>query len=687
VKKLSRISLVKRLSFFQVVVVSLVMGAFTFGLSDLITRRIEQRTEDNLKQQVTLLVTMISTYHSALAQNADVLNRVFRSSFPGDFALDTATLVKAGDLEVPLLTAGSKRVNDETEIVDRFHRTTQAECSIFVRSGDNFVRVSTSVLDDNGNRIVGTVLDHAHPAYPSLIEGKSFTGKATIRDREYMSSYVPIQDAQGKTVAVAGILVDFTAGLKAFADQIVKVKIGRTGYIYAMDAKPGKEQGTLRIHPALTGKNVIASKDAHGVEFFRAMIEQKQGVIRYWWINQALGETTAREKIVAFDYLKEWDWVIAAGSYRDELNTEGVFLRNAMLVATGLAALVLVSTFVVVLRRWVLRPLQEAVRVTNLLAAGDFRNIHGMEAERQQTENEVEQLEQGINSMAHSLCGLLVKVSDAATQLTEASQAIAASAKRSSDTSENQSGKTTQVATAMLEMSATVEEVSKNSQRAAEAARKAATTARDGGQVVSEVLSAMHEIETSTDTVSAKISELGQSSNQIGAIASVIAEIAGQTNLLALNAAIEAARAGEQGRGFAVVAGEVRRLAERTAGATQEISGMIDKIQRAAREAVEAMQRESAQVSVGVAKTQSSGEALDRIIEMAGRVGEMVAQIAGAASQQSEATEEVNGNVSHIAQMTAESSGHAAETARACVDLSSLSIGLQTVVGQFKLNR
>ena len=364
-----------------------------------------------------------------------------------------------------------------------------------------------------------------------------------------------------------------------------------------------------------------------------------------------------------------------------------MFLRNAMLVATGLAALVLVSTFVVVLRRWVSRPLQEAVRVTNLLAAGDFRNIHGMEAERQQTENEVEQLEQGINSMAHSLCGLLVKVSDAATQLTEASQAIAASAKRSSDTSENQSGKTTQVATAMLEMSATVEEVSKNSQRAAEAARKAATTARDGGQVVSEVLSAMHEIETSTDTVSAKISELGQSSNQIGAIASVIAEIAGQTNLLALNAAIEAARAGEQGRGFAVVAGEVRRLAERTAGATQEISGMIDKIQRAAREAVEAMQRESAQVSVGVAKTQSSGEALDRIIEMAGRVGEMVAQIAGAASQQSEATEEVNGNVSHIAQMTAESSGHAAETARACVDLSSLSIGLQTVVGQFKLNR
>jgi len=156
-----------------------------------------------------------------------------------------------------------------------------------------------------------------------------------------------------------------------------------------MDAKPGKEQGTLRIHPALTGKNVIASKDAHGVEFFRAMIEQKQGVIRYWWINQALGETTAREKIVAFDYLKEWDWVIAAGSYRDELNTEGVFL--AAMPCWWLPGS----------RRWSWSPLsslccragcrvrcRKQYAVTNLLAAGDFRNIHGMEAERQQTENE-----------------------------------------------------------------------------------------------------------------------------------------------------------------------------------------------------------------------------------------------------------------------------------------------------------
>jgi methyl-accepting chemotaxis protein len=228
--------------------------------------------------------------------------------------------------------------------------------------------------------------------------------------------------------------------------------------------------------------------------------------------------------------------------------------------------------------------------------------------------------------------------------------------------------------------------VSKNSHQAAEAARIAADTAHDGGKVVSETLANMRLIADSTNAVSAKISELGRSSDQIGSIASVISDIAGQTNLLALNAAIEAARAGEQGRGFAVVAGEVRRLAERTATATEEISGMIDSIQREAREAVEAMQGESRQVMLGVDKTESSGKALDRIIEMAGQVGEMVAQIATAATQQSAAAEEVNGNVAHIAKMTSESSENASETSRACTNLSSLALSLQSVVGQFKLS-
>jgi methyl-accepting chemotaxis protein len=119
--------------------------------------------------------------------------------------------------------------------------------------------------------------------------------------------------------------------------------------------------------------------------------------------------------------------------------------------------------------------------------------------------------------------------------------------------------------------------------------------------------------------------------------------------------------------------------------ATQEITGMIGNIQREAREAVEAMQGETQHVTFGVAKTESSGHALDRIIEMAGRVGDMVTQIAGAATEQSAAAEEVNGNVAHIAQMTTESAQNASETAKACTGLTHLALSMQSVVDQFKL--
>jgi methyl-accepting chemotaxis protein-2 (aspartate sensor receptor) len=686
VKKLSKISLVKRLSFFQILVIVVVMGTFTLTLSSLITKRIEARTEKDLTQRVALLVNMISTYHSALAENALTLLGVFRADFPGEFSLDNGVRVKIGDKEAPLLKAGSTILDQNTEIVDRFYNTTHAAGSVFVRSGEDFMRISSTLKDENGNRIIGSLLDRSQPAYKNLIEGAGYTGKADIGGREYMSAYAPVKDAQGRVVGVIGILVDFTDGLQKLSEQIVKVKIGQTGYIYAMDAKPGKDQGVLRIHPSLLGKNVIASKDAHGVEFFRDMINQRQGLMRYWWINKGSSETKAREKIAAFDYMKEWDWVFSATCYTDELNTEGIFLRNATLMATVLVVIALVLMFVIMARRWISLPLQRAVVITDKLAAGDFTHIAGIEIDEQETDNEVDQLVRGIYRMAYSLCSLLEKVRDAAAQLMIASQQISASAGRSLETSQNQSGSTAQVATAMLEMAATVEEVSKNSHHAAEAARIAADTAHDGGKVVSETLANMRLIADSTSAVSAKISELGRSSDQIGSIASVIAEIAGQTNLLALNAAIEAARAGEQGRGFAVVAGEVRRLAERTAAATEEISGMIDRIQREARDAVEAMQGESRQVMLGVDKTESSGKALDRIIEMAGQVGEMVAQIATAATQQSAAAEEVNGNVAHIAEMTSESSSNASETAQACTNLSNLALSLQSIVGQFKLS-
>jgi methyl-accepting chemotaxis protein len=148
----------------------------------------------------------------------------------------------------------------------------------------------------------------------------------------------------------------------------------------------------------------------------------------------------------------------------------------------------------------------------------------------------------------------------------------------------------------------------------------------------------MRSIAESTKAVASRITELGKSSEQIGKIIAVIDDIADQTNLLALNAAIEAARAGEQGRGFAVVADEVRKLAERTTKATKEIASMIESIQKETKSPVQAMEKGSREVQLGVEKTTASGAALGEIIRMSEQVGDMISQIAEALPSKSTPT-------------------------------------------------
>ncbi|MFA6902259.1 MAG: methyl-accepting chemotaxis protein [Gallionellaceae bacterium] len=181
------------------------------------------------------------------------------------------------------------------------------------------------------------------------------------------------------------------------------------------------------------------------------------------------------------------------------------------------------------------------------------------------------------------------------------------------------------------------------------------------------------------------MTSLGHRSDQIGQIVNVIKDIAEQTNLLALNAAIEAARAGEQGRGFAVVADEVRKLAERTATATAEISQMISAIQSETVNAVTTMEKGSAEVNDGVALVNQAGQSLQNINSSVKRVVQMIEQISDATRSQSEATNEITQRVEHIAEMAKENTSSVDETTQASRDLQKLSADLQQVVSRFKL--
>jgi methyl-accepting chemotaxis protein len=299
--------------------------------------------------------------------------------------------------------------------------------------------------------------------------------------------------------------------------------------------------------------------------------------------------------------------------------------------------------------------------------------------------DELGQAAEALNTMKGNLLQMVDSIVQSAEQLAAATEEIALSARQSSTGAHSEAEQAGAAAAAMQEMSAAVREVASHAQNASQASTRAADAARMGGKVSDETLSTMNAIATSTSHAAERVVELGKSSERIGNIVAVITEIAGQTNLLALNAAIEAARAGEQGRGFAVVAGEVRRLAERTASATQEIAAMIQQIQGETKLAVEAIEKGNQEVELGVQKTSAAGQVLTEIIRMSEEAGSMVSQIATAAAQQEGASEQINTNVSQISFLTQQASASSDQTAAACVNLSTLASDLQQLVSVFRI--
>ncbi|MBJ6726149.1 bacteriohemerythrin [Geomesophilobacter sediminis] len=241
------------------------------------------------------------------------------------------------------------------------------------------------------------------------------------------------------------------------------------------------------------------------------------------------------------------------------------------------------------------------------------------------------------------------------------------------------------IATASEEMSATSSDIARNCLFAAENAHKATEETTTGAETVQKSSRLMENIADRVVSTSTTVAGLGQRSDQIGAIAGTIEDIADQTNLLALNAAIEAARAGETGRGFAVVADEVRALAERTTKATKEIDSMIRSIQSETKTAVGSMSEGVEQVKMGTAETQRSGEMLEGILGMINDLTMQISQIATAAEEQTATTHEITQNIQLITSVVGDNVASARETSAATDKLAQQVDELHDLVSHFKL--
>ena len=299
--------------------------------------------------------------------------------------------------------------------------------------------------------------------------------------------------------------------------------------------------------------------------------------------------------------------------------------------------------------------------------------------------DEIGRVGDAFNTSVAAIRAVLQSVAHGADTLSAATTEISARAAENVGNANIQSSKTNQIAAAAQEMTATIGEISHNAESAAGASRESAETANQGGIIMHAASATMEKIAAATSSVGDKMTSLAHRSEEIGKVVNVIQEISEQTNLLALNAASEAARAGEHGRGFAVVAGEVRRLAERTKGATEEIAGTIRSIQDETRETLQVMQESRTAVEGGMSETARARQSLEAIIESSKQVEHQIHLIATAATEQTSASGEISESAGQISQLSTESAQGAEEAVEALKNLASLASDLDGMIKQFRL--
>ena len=579
--------------------------------------------------------------------------------------------------QVDDITLNNVSLINATQQVDKFTQDTGAVATIFARTGNDFIRVSTSLKKADGSRAVGTTLGLNHPGYKQLMNGVPFHAPVELFSHKYLTYYKPVKGNEGSTVAILFIGLSVEEVTKTIFSSLERIHWGETGKTLVVDAsEKHKGRYLLNSDQSVYGDSVDNYTDAEGKHPLNDIFSAESGVVNFR--HQKGGDLKDRYFVHAD--VAGWNWKIMGGTYTEEVTKASLELLRLIAMVAGIVAIA-VFVFVSLLLSRITKPLVNLTGYMERMEKGEV-SIK-IPAATAGTNNEIFRLINGMSAMAIRVNELVGAINQTSITVNNHAEGVFSDAHHSLNQLETKQVQVDQVVHAVEELATSSQSVAAQAETIAVNVNGADEETQAGMHLVEKVSAETQNLTRDLDASVDVIEAVADESANIQKVTEMINEIAEQTNLLALNAAIEAARAGEQGRGFAVVADEVRTLAHRTQTSVGNVMEIVNGLHQSTSDAVDIIKGNQASAKLVLTQAEEARTALNSIANQVNSITEQTQIIATTAEEQALVSQNVAENTTEISRLNHESQTIASQTANSAELLQNESKQLREQISFF----